>query len=164
MKFLVGELLPRLLVASVFLIAAYGKLRSPETLESFVKEVRAYGLFPTILSNPIAYVVPWLEGGAAVLLLLGVWRPEMRLIIGGLLVMFIAMKSYVLSQGITLECGCVPKDSFLYPLFNGWAGVGTNVGLIGLLLVEGGFARARLGAAKRCRQPNLTATTEEAHA
>ena len=150
---LVLEWLPRLLVAGLF---GYTGLTKILDIETFVKEVQAYQLIPGLWeqwSYLLAYVVPWLEVLTAALLLVGLWRREARLVLVIMLVAFTAAKSYVEALGREIDCGCVPVDSLMHFIFDGWIGVGTNVVLLCLLGVEAYAQRRRRRRARdRCEQ------------
>jgi len=141
----------RLLVAALFAYTGLTKILAPL---DFIKEVRYYQILPVVLSNLVAYVLPWLEVLAALLLAVGFWRKEARLVIAAMLVVFAGAKTFVLGvQGRSLEdCGCVPTESFLHFLFAGWLGVATNLGLLGLLALEL-WASRRLRAAPTAATP-----------
>ncbi len=142
------DFLPRLLVSSVFVMAGLGKMWDRKHIEEFAKEIRAYGMVAPEASNPMAYILPWLEVTAAVLLVAGVLRREARLLIGGMLVVFLVAKGYVAYLGLKIDCGCVPKDSILYPLFNGPWGFVVNSVMLALLIWDWWIcARARKQAA-----------------
>jgi uncharacterized membrane protein len=128
------EWLPRVLVAALFAYTGITKIIAPET---FIQEVRAYELAPLITTNLVAFILPWLEVLAALSLLAGLWRREGRVGIAGMLFVFILAKSILLAQGKQIDCGCVPTDSFLHFLFDGWTGVVTNVCLLAFLGIEG---------------------------
>jgi hypothetical protein len=140
----VAEWVARLLVGALFIYTGLTKVFDPQT---FIKEVRAYELVPLVLSNLVALVLPWVEVIAGVLLVVGWWRREARLLIGLMLVVFLGAKGIVLAQGRRIECGCVPTDSLLHFLFDGWIGVATNCVLLVILGLEGGLAwrRRRVG-------------------
>ena len=131
---LVLEWVPRLLVAALFIYTGVTKIADPET---FIKEVRAYEMAPLVFTNLVAFVLPWVEVFAGLLLVAGIWRMEARVVIAGMLVMFIGAKGILLLQGKVFDCGCVPTDSFLHVLFEGWTGVITNVCLLAFLAIEG---------------------------
>jgi len=145
----VAEWVPRLLVGAIFIYTGTTKVLDPHT---FIKEVRAYELAPLVLSNLVALVLPWVELIAGVLLIVGRWRREARLLIGLMLVVFLAAKAIVLGQGRRVDCGCVPTDSFLHFLFDGWIGVATNCVLLALLALEGGLEWRRRGVRIRAAE------------
>ena len=130
------EWIARLPVCALFLYTGWTKLQD---LESFVKETQAYQLLPRVWdqwSYPLAYVLPWLELLIAILLLVGFWRREARFLLAAMLLGFTAGKTYILIIGRNIDCGCVPTDSMLHFLFDGWMGVITNIGLLCLLGIE----------------------------
>jgi uncharacterized membrane protein YphA (DoxX/SURF4 family) len=147
------EWVPRLLVAVLFAYTGITKILDPET---FIKEVRAYEMVPMLWSNAVAYVLPWLEVIVAALLVLDLWRRDARLVIAGMLIVFTAAKGYLLAQGHVFDCGCVPTSSFLHVLFDGWIGVGTNVVLLLLLVLE-----ASLEWLRRRRRPAAVSADPE---
>ena len=155
---LIVEWVARLPVCLLFLYTGWTKVRG---LGDFVKEVQAYQLIPHVWdqwSYPLAYVLPWLELLTAALLLVGFWRCEARLLLAAMLVGFTAGKTYVLAIGRNIECGCVPADSVIHFLFDGWVGVATNVGLLLFLGIEAFAERRR----RRGRSPSRSA--EQANA
>ena len=120
-------------VAVVFVFAAVEKVGD---LSAFATSIRTYQVFPTLATNVLAFVTPWVELVAVALLMFGAWRREARLVIAALLVMFIALKISAMARGIELNCGCVSEDSFLAPLFTGVWGIVTNVVLIACLTLD----------------------------
>ena len=125
--------LARGVAATLFVVAAVEKVGD---LSAFAASIRAYGVFPPLTTNVLAFVTPWVELFAAALLMFGTWRREARLVIGFLLVMFIALKISVMVRGIELSCGCVSEDSFLAPLLTGVWGIVTNLVLIACLTLD----------------------------
>jgi uncharacterized membrane protein YphA (DoxX/SURF4 family) len=136
--------LARCLVAFIFVYSAVEKVND---LDAFAKSIRGYQIFPQDWTNLVAFVVPWIELVACALLIFGSWRKEARLVIGGLLVLFIALKAVAMARGLDIDCGCVASDSILAPLFNGIWGIVTNVVLIGLLVFDL-YCAKRLKAAR----------------
>ena len=132
LRWLVVAWVPRLLVAALFVFTGVTKIIDPE---AFIEEVRQYEMVPLQLSNLLAYGLPWVEVFAALLLAIGLWRLEGRVVIAVMLVVFVAAKIYVIGiLGRELRgCGCVPTDSLIHFLFDGWMGVVTNFGLLALL-------------------------------
>ena len=129
-----GQFLPRLIVGALFIYTGAGKIAAPA---KFAEEIRKYELAPVATTNLMALGLPWLEVLTGLGLIVGPFRRESRILIFALLFFFTLAKSYVLWQGRNIECGCVPSDSPLKFLFNGWTGVATNVACLGLLLLEG---------------------------
>ena len=121
------------LVAFSFHWAAIEKVAGPE---AFAKSIRDYGVLPTSWTNVAAFIVPWVEIVASILLIFGGWRAEARRVIALLLLLFIGLKVSALARGLTIGCGCVSEDSILAPLFRGAWGIVTNVVLLAFLAFD----------------------------
>lgn len=93
-------------------------------------------MLPLVATNPVAFVVPWLEVIAGVTLLLCVWRREARWIIAAMLVAFTVAKLYAYARGLQIECGCGGNLAFLKHLFDLPQGILTNLVLVALLGVD----------------------------
>jgi len=128
----VAGMLGRLLVGGLFVYAAQSKIIDPL---KFAEEVRAYELAPLITTNAIAIVLPWLELITAVLLIVGLWRGEARLLVLLMMVGFTFGKISVLLRGLDINCGCFGNE-WLESTFHGIWGVLLNVVIIGLLLLD----------------------------
>jgi putative oxidoreductase len=128
----------RLAVGLLFIYTGYTKVTEPDPL-TFVKEVRTYTLMPPVLSNATALILPWVEIFAGLLLISGLWRREGRVLLAAMLIVFIGAKA----AGFKGDCGCVPANSILKPLFEGWHGFATNAVLLILLVVEAYLERPR---------------------
>jgi uncharacterized membrane protein YphA (DoxX/SURF4 family) len=142
------ELVPRLIVGALFIYAGVGKAATTRQVDAFLRELRAYELVPVQATTLMAYSLPALEIIAAACLMVGLWGRESRWLLGAMLAVFTVAKAWALSRGLPIECGCVPRTSFLYPLFNGWTGLATNVVLLALIVV---IARAESRRLRRRR-------------
>jgi uncharacterized membrane protein YphA (DoxX/SURF4 family) len=103
-------LVVRLVLAAVFVWAAWSKLGDPRT---FVRAVRAYDATPEWLSKGIGYGLPVLEVTLAVLLLLGLITRYAAVVVAVLLVVFIAGIVQAGTRGIKLACAvpdCLAVD------------------------------------------------------
>ncbi len=120
----------RVVVACVFLLAAYGKLTDPL---KFAEQIRGYQLVPDLWSNAMAYALPPVELAAAVLLLVGLWRFEARLLIIGMLIVFTLAKLSVEARGMKIDCGCISGFS---KIMSGPWGILFNVALLSLLAFD----------------------------
>jgi putative oxidoreductase len=93
----------RLYLAAVFLLACHHKIVDPK---AFAVDIATYQILPTVLVNPMAVVLPWVELVAAVLLLLG-WRTRAAsLLITGMMAMFTIAISMAVAKGLDMSCGC----------------------------------------------------------
>jgi len=98
----VGSLL-RLVLAGVFAVAGAQKL--PDPAES-VRAVRAYRLLPEGAVHAVAYGLPVLEIGLAVLLVVGLATRVAAGLTGVLLVVFLIGVGSAAARGLTIDCGC----------------------------------------------------------
>lgn len=96
----------RLVLAGLFLLAAWGKISEPQ---DFATVIRNFKMLPRPLTNLPAIVMPWLEALAALGLLTGIWRRAGLWWITLMLGFFTLSFFWVLSQGITVDCGCFGK-------------------------------------------------------
>ncbi len=99
------SLISRLIVAAVFIYAAYDKVWRPA---EFAQAVATYELIPLWLVNSSSAVLAWLELFLGGLLVLGVAIRAAALWTSGLLVFFIGLMVYGLT-GAGYDCGCFPN-------------------------------------------------------
>lgn len=133
-KWRAAALVARVIVGAVFLAAAYGKIADPA---GFAAGVAAYRATPIVLTNAIAFILPWFEAFCALLLMLGLWRFEVRLSLLALLVGFTGLKLYEEAAGLRIDCGCFSGPfAFLSKFFSGWWGIALNLVLIAALLLD----------------------------
>jgi uncharacterized membrane protein YphA (DoxX/SURF4 family) len=98
-------LLCRILVGSVFVFAGVLKLLAPP--EEFAALLQEYQVIPTLLIQPLALLLPWIEFLSGSLLLLGWFTRLVALVVILQLLAFFSVLSLVLLFGIPLEdCGC----------------------------------------------------------
>jgi hypothetical protein len=147
-------ILARCLVGGMFLIAATGKLSDPA---AFADEIRGYRLAPIVITNAVAYILPWVELLAALLLIPGVWRRETRFLLFVMLLGFTAAKLSLELRGIHVKCGCGGKIEFLNEAFSGWYGVLLNGLLMSMLVIDWAAERVTRPAAAPAPTPPATA-------
>lgn len=117
-------LVGRLILAGVFLFAAYGKLRpvdsAPWTLASlkvtpaslslsmmlFATQVDSYQLLPTWGVMFVSHALPWFELGLGLLLLSGLALRWVSLVTSGLIVAFFGIIVRTYFSGLQINCGC----------------------------------------------------------
>lgn len=122
----------RWLLAGVFLVAGLPKLFAPY---EFAEIVAAYGLVPDPLVLPIALLLPLVEVIAACMLVLNC--PKGLLLAAALLLVFIAVLSYAIANGLDIDCGCFgPAD----PEHRAFAGLWTSLVRDLLLSIPVGFS------------------------
>lgn len=116
-------------VAGFFLYAAITKVYYDQ--RQFAIEISNYRILPKEFVNLPAILMPWLEIGAALALLAPFSRRAGAILIGGMLLAFIAAISYsALYLGLKIECGCTGKGGGEA----GWLTIGRNT-----LLLAGTF-------------------------
>ena len=101
-------LLSRLVVGGIFIYASLDKVMHPE---GFARIVFNYHLVPAPLINLVAILLPWVELGAGLFLILGIWTRASGLILTTFVVIFIVALSINWFRGVSLECGCFTVSS-----------------------------------------------------
>jgi len=96
-------LLARLILGGVLLVAGYLKAFSPD---KSMMAVRAYELLPIWLANVLGIILPWLEIGAGLLLILGVATRYAAIFGSALMVLFIIAIAQAWARGLSIDCGC----------------------------------------------------------
>lgn len=94
----------RILVAAVFLFAAYTKLRQSWLI--FAMSIDAYGLLPPWAVMGVARTLPWAELAIGVLLLAGWGLRYAAAAATALLVTFFGVMLWAYAQGRGIDCGC----------------------------------------------------------
>jgi uncharacterized membrane protein YphA (DoxX/SURF4 family) len=93
----------RLVLAVVWAWAGLAKISDPDAA---ARAVRAYELFPETLVKPIAWGLPFVELGLALLLLIGLATRPAAWVSAVLFVAFIAMIGSAWARGLSIDCGC----------------------------------------------------------
>ena len=93
----------RVLFGLVFLAAAVSKAAWPV---EFAVIVANYQILPDALVNPVALLLPWVEIVCGAALVAGVWPRGASLVLGGLLVVFLAALGFNVMRGLSVQCGC----------------------------------------------------------
>jgi uncharacterized membrane protein YphA (DoxX/SURF4 family) len=96
-------LLARLGLGGVLLYAGYLKAFTPD---KSMMAVRAYEILPIWLANIMGIVLPWLEMGAGLLLILGIAVRYVSIFGAALMVAFIIAISQAWARGLSIDCGC----------------------------------------------------------
>ena len=97
------SLLVRVALGLVFLFSAWPKIDDPP---GFAEMIWNYRILPGSFVNPLAMLLPWLELAAGVALVSGLLRKGAALLIGLLLLIFMAALATDLARGIAVDCGC----------------------------------------------------------
>jgi len=98
-----ATLLARLVLGVVLLLAGYLKAQSPSKAQM---AVRAYRLLPVGIANFFGLVLPWLEIGAGILLIVGIAVRYSSLFGGALMLLFVGAISQAWARGLSIDCGC----------------------------------------------------------
>jgi uncharacterized membrane protein YphA (DoxX/SURF4 family) len=96
-------LLVRLGLGGVLLYAGYLKAFTPD---KSMMAVRAYELLPIWLANAFGIILPWLEMGAGLLLIIGVAVRYAAIFGAVLMVAFIIAIAQAWARGLSIDCGC----------------------------------------------------------
>ncbi len=96
-------LIARLTLGGVLLVAGYLKAFTPDKSQM---AVRAYEVLPIWLANFLGIILPWLEIGAGILLILGVALRYASIFGGVLMLLFVIAISQAWARGLTIDCGC----------------------------------------------------------
>ena len=96
-------LVGRLLVGGVLVVAGY--LKVGNTAKSQMA-VRAYEVLPISIANSLGVILPWLEIGAGLLLILGVAVKWSSIFAAALMFIFIAAIAQAWARGLRIDCGC----------------------------------------------------------
>jgi uncharacterized membrane protein YphA (DoxX/SURF4 family) len=116
----------RLVLAGIFLFAAYAKLKPQAampwsaasvrtSLSMFAMQVDSYQLLPPQLVSPAAHFLPLFELFLGLWLLSGIWLRYSSLITTLLLGVFFAMMVRTYRMGLEINCGCFGPGERLGP-------------------------------------------------
>ncbi|MDD5089125.1 MAG: hypothetical protein PHI18_10070, partial [bacterium] len=102
----------RIALAAVFLSAAVPKLLDPAT---FAKDILNYRVSLPLIGQDYVFLVaafmPALELIGALALLFPRWKRAGSLVIGSLLVLFIALIAQAVIRGLNIDCGCFGRSA-----------------------------------------------------
>ncbi|HSK25430.1 MAG TPA: MauE/DoxX family redox-associated membrane protein [Jiangellales bacterium] len=93
----------RLVLAGILGYAGAIKAVDPQTM---VRAVQAYQIFPPAVGELVGLVLPFLEIGLAVLLLVGLATRFAAAVTAVLMVAFIAGVASAWARGLSIDCGC----------------------------------------------------------
>jgi len=96
-------LVVRVAAAGVWLFAGAAKI--PQ-IGDFPALVERYGILPHVLAVPFAYLLPFLEIGVGLYLLLGLFVRGTALVGTLLFAAFLTAQAQAWARGIPLDCGC----------------------------------------------------------
>ena len=93
----------RIVLGGVLVVAGY--LKVGNTAKSQMA-VRAYEVLPISIANLLGEILPWLEIGAGLLLILGVAVKWSSIFATALMFIFIAAIVQAWARGLSIDCGC----------------------------------------------------------
>ena len=105
-------LLARLGLGGILLYAGYLKAFTPE---KSMMAVRAYELLPIWLANIFGLVLPWLEIGAGILLIIGVGIRYAAIFGSAMMIAFIIAIAQAWARGLSIDCGCFGDGGAIDP-------------------------------------------------
>jgi hypothetical protein len=129
-----------LLVAAVFLLAAIPKITNPAAFASAVYQMN---LLPTMLVNPVAIYLPWIEFiSACALVIVPPARRGALALLGFLLAVFTLALMVNFVRGTAMSCGCF-GGTFLETILPPWTAPIRNLVLLGILCIALEASRQR---------------------
>jgi putative oxidoreductase len=96
-------LLSGIVLGGVFIFAGMEKIANPT---AFAKSIYNYKLFPQVIINLFAVIVPWIEVTAGILLIFKVHSRENAVILSALLLLFNIIVIISIARGLNIDCGC----------------------------------------------------------
>src|SRR5262245_53872562 len=103
----------RLVIAAVFLYAAWTKLQQPWSL--FALSIDSYQILPEWAVIAVARTLPWAELALGVLLASGKLIRLSTTAASGILLLFFAVLVRSYFKGMTIDCGCFGLGEALSP-------------------------------------------------
>jgi uncharacterized membrane protein YphA (DoxX/SURF4 family) len=101
-----STLLFRLILGGVLLVAGGLKVTDPYASAT---SVRAYQVLPVPISNFLGFVLPFIEVGLGIFLIVGIWVRFVSVISAALMLVFVVAIAQAWARGISLDCGCFGK-------------------------------------------------------
>ena len=75
-------------------------------LDVFIRDVGNYRLLLDAWVVPVAYLVPWTEIIAGLLMVVGIWKRGTILVFAGMVVGFIIFIAWAWAKQLDISCGC----------------------------------------------------------
>lgn len=118
----------RLFLGAVFVFAAYNKIPA---IQSFAEAIKGFKVVSADTHPELiiigAFVIPWFELIAGLMLILGVRARSAALGIGALLALFIYALMHVILTDVSADCSCFGDENFICGSSVGWCQVIRNV-------------------------------------
>ena len=139
----------RIILGGVLLVAGGLKVSDPY---GSATSVRAYQILPIDLANFLGFVLPFIEVGIGLLLIVGIWVRLAAIAGGALMVIFIVAIGQAWIRGISLDCGCFGNGGLLatdeLPVWNYTVEIARDIALAGLGGYLYRFPQGKLGLDK----------------
>ena len=110
------ELFARWILGATFIYASHSKILAPA---GFAKIIYGYDLFPAMLINLLAIILPFVELIAGMALIFGFYPRSAALIINAMLLAFIISLSINVIRGHEFDCGCFAIGAGSQSTFSG---------------------------------------------
>ena len=110
------ELAARWFLGATFIYASYSKILAPAV---FAKIIYGYALFPAMLINLLAIILPFVELIAGLALIVGFYPRSAALIVNAMLLAFIISLSINIIRGHEFDCGCFAIGADSQSTFSG---------------------------------------------
>lgn len=118
----------RLFLGAVFVFAAYNKIPA---IQSFAEAIKGFQVIDSETHPELiiigAFVIPWFELLAGLMLILGLRARSAALGIGVLLGVFIYALLYVIFTDVSADCSCFGDENFICGSSVGWCQVIRNI-------------------------------------
>ena len=96
----------RLILGGVLLVAGGLKVTDPYASAT---SVRAYQVLPVPIANFLGCVLPFIEVGLGIFLIIGIWVKFVSVLGAALMLVFVVAIGQAWARGISLDCGCFGK-------------------------------------------------------
>ncbi len=96
----------RLILGGVLLVAGGLKVTDPYASAT---SVRAYQVLPVPIANFLGFVLPFIEVGLGIFLIIGIWVKFVSVLGAALMLVFVVAIGQAWARGISLDCGCFGK-------------------------------------------------------
>lgn len=98
-----------ILLGGIFVYSGFGKIVFHYKFEMILLN---YKLLPFVLVKPMSYFIPWVEVVFGTFFVFGVRIRIIRIVLSGLLCIFILALFINLIRGINTECGCFVQNNY----------------------------------------------------
>lgn len=117
----------RLGLGGLFLWAAAGKIADPR---GFARDIANYRLLPDAAAPALAALLPFVEAGLGLAVVLGLWTRAAALGLAGLMAVFTVAVGAAFARGIDVACGCFGGGGA--PI--GWLTIARDLALLALAI------------------------------